>query len=91
MLSRELVQKQELISRILKDIDDKTEVIKLSGNEIMDLRKEIKTLKNENSVLKNKLGIEHQIQIESTISQEIENMDNSELRNKILKMANVKY
>jgi len=91
LLSRELVQKQELISRILKDIDDKTEVIKLSGNEIMDLRKEIKTLKNENSVLKNKLGIEHQIQIESTISQEIENMDNSELRNKILKMANVKY
>lgn len=83
--------KQDLISRMLKEIDDKSETIKLNGQEIMDLRKEIKILKNENSMLKIKLGTENQIQIESSISKEIENMNSQELKNKILKMAQVGY
>jgi hypothetical protein len=89
LLSRELIQKQELIKRILQDVDDKTQMINLKGNEITELRKEINHLKNENSNLKLKLGLENQIQIDTTITQEIENMSNKELKTKILKMAQV--
>jgi len=84
-----LIQKQDLIKRILQDLDDKTQMINLKGNEITELRKEINLLKNENSNLKLKLGLEHQIQIDSTITEEIENMNNKDLKTKILKMAQV--
>ena len=84
-----MIQKQDLIKRILQDLDDKTQMINLKGNEITELRKEINLLKNENSNLKLKLGLEHQIQIDSTITEEIENMNNKDLKTKILKMAQV--
>lgn len=42
VISRELSQKQEIIHRMNKDIDDKTDSLKLTGEEITDLRKKIK-------------------------------------------------
>jgi hypothetical protein len=39
VLSKELAQKQELIHRMVKEIDDKTESLKLTGAEIVDLRR----------------------------------------------------
>ena len=89
ILSRELIQKQELIKRILQDIDDKSQIINLKGNEISELRKEINHLKNENTNLKLKLGLEHQIQIDTIINEEIQFMNNQDLKSKIVKMAQV--
>jgi len=39
ILSKELAQKQELIHRLIKESDDKTESLKITGAEIVDLRR----------------------------------------------------
>jgi len=74
---------------MLRDLDEKSDIIRLNGNEIVELRKEIRILKNENSILKDKIGLENKIQMDSTITQEIESMNPNDLKNKILKMAHV--
>ena len=48
ILSRELDQKQELVHRMRKEIDDKSSSLKSTGEEIVDLRKHIKILKKSN-------------------------------------------
>ena len=44
LLSKELAQKQEMIHRMIKEVDDKTQSLKLTGAEIIDLRRQIKML-----------------------------------------------
>lgn len=39
VLSKELSQKQEMIHRLMKEVDDKTESLKITGTEIVDLRR----------------------------------------------------
>ncbi len=39
LLSKELAQKQEMIHRMIKEVDDKTQSLKLTGAEIIDLRR----------------------------------------------------
>ena len=56
VLSRELAQKQELIHRMIKEIDDKTDALKITGTEIVDLRRQIKLLQSENEILRKRLG-----------------------------------
>lgn len=53
-LSKEVQQKQELIHRVVKDINDKSEELKLKGKEILGLRQSIKQLKLENYKLHQK-------------------------------------
>ena len=52
ILSRELDQKQELVHRMKKEIDDKSSSLKSTGEEIVDLRKHIKILKKSNDIAK---------------------------------------
>ena len=52
ILSRELDQKQELVHRMRKEIDDKSSSLKTTGEEIVDLRKHIKILKKSNDIAK---------------------------------------
>ena len=52
ILSRELDQKQELVHRMRKEIDDKSSSLKSTGEEIVDLRKHIKILKKSNDIAK---------------------------------------
>lgn len=44
LLSKELAQKQEMIHRLMKEVDDKSESLKITGTEIVDLRRQIKLL-----------------------------------------------
>ena len=87
ILSKELTQKQEIIHRMMKEVDDKTESLKLTGAEIVDLRKQIKLLQNENQILRKRLGQEEQMQIESLVTQEIHKMSLPELKSKIIKLS----
>ena len=56
ILSKELAQKQELIHRLIRESDDKTESLKITGSEIVDLRRQIKMLQSENAILRKRLG-----------------------------------
>lgn len=87
LLSRELAQKQEIIHRMMREVDDKTQSLKLTSAEIIDLRRTVKMLQSENAILRKKLGQEEQLELQVLVSKEIQNMDSQELRNKILKLA----
>jgi len=71
----------------MKEVDDKSESLKLTGSEILELRKQIKLLQNENSILRKRLGHEEQMQVESLVTQEIHKMSLPELKSKIIKLA----
>jgi len=89
ILSKELAQKQELIHRLIKESDDKTESLKITGAEIVDLRRQIKMLQSENAILRKRLAQEEQIEVASIVSKEIARMGVEELRAKIVKLAQV--
>lgn len=89
ILSKEMSQKQELIHRMMKEVDEKSDSLKLTGAEILDLRKQIKLLQNENAILRKRLGQEEQMQVESLVTQEIHKMSLPELKSKIIKLAQV--
>lgn len=56
LLTRELAQKQEIVHRLMKENDDKTQSLKLSTAEIVDLRRAIKMMQGEAQILRRKLG-----------------------------------
>ncbi|CAD8086706.1 unnamed protein product [Paramecium primaurelia] len=87
ILSKELSQKQEMIHRLMKEVDDKTESLKITGTEIVDLRRQVKLLQSENSILRKRLAHEESLEIQSIITKEIAVMSMEELRQKIIKVA----
>jgi len=87
ILSKELAQKQELIHRLIRESDDKTESLKITGAEIVDLRRQIKMLQSENAILRKRLAQEEQIEVASIVTKEIAKMGIEELRAKIVKLA----
>ena len=87
LLSRELQQKQDLIHRLMKENDEKTDALKLTGAEIIDLRRQIKLMQSENSVLRKRLHEEEEIDISAVVNKEVERMNNEELKLKIIKIA----
>jgi hypothetical protein len=87
ILSRELAQKQELIHRLIRESDDKTESLKMTGADIVDLRRQIKMLQSENAILRKRLAQEEQIEIASVVTKEISRMGVDDLRAKIVKLA----
>lgn len=87
ILSKELSQKQELIHRMMMEVDDKKESLKKTGEEIIELRKKVRLLQNENAILKRRLGQEEMLQVESLVTSEIHKMSLPELKSKIIKLA----
>ena len=47
-----------MIHRMIREVDDKSESLKLTGAEIVDLRRQIKMLQSENSILRKRLAEE---------------------------------
>jgi len=86
-LTKELVQKQEIVHRLMRENDDKTQSLKLATAEIVDLRRAIKMLQSEASILRNKLGEQETAELSSLVSKEIQGMSNEELKQKIVKLA----
>lgn len=87
LLARELQQKQELIHRLMKENDEKSDALKLTGAEIIDLRRQIKLLQSENAILRKRLHEEEEIDVRAVVSKEVEQMNNEELKLKIIKIA----
>lgn len=52
LLARELAQKQEIIHRMMRENDDKTQALKLATSEVVDLRRSIKMMQSENAILR---------------------------------------
>ena len=71
LLTRELAQKQEIIHRMMKELDDKSHSLKLTSSEIIDLRRTIKMFQSENAILRKKLGEEEQLELSALVSKEI--------------------
>lgn len=76
LLSRELAQKQEIIHRMMRETDDKSQSLKLTTAEIIDLRRTIKMLQSENAILRRKLGEEESLELQNLVSKEISHMSN---------------
>lgn len=87
LLSKELSQKQELIHRLLREYDEKTENLSVVGDEIVELRREMKLTQNENSMLRRRLEHEEKLEIHKVVSKEIQGMGGQELRVKLVKIA----
>ncbi len=76
-----------MIHRMIKEVDDKTQSLKLTGAEIIDLRRQIKMLQSENSLLRKRLAEEEKIEVTSIVTKEIAKMGVEELKVKIIKIA----
>ncbi|EAS03066.3 C2 domain protein, putative (macronuclear) [Tetrahymena thermophila SB210] len=87
LLSRELAQRQEILHRMNKDIEDKTDSLKQTGEEITDLRKKIKVLKNENDLLMKRLNSEVEIEQKTKLNPELRKMKPELLQQNIIKVA----
>ena len=70
-LSKEVQQKQELIHRVQKDINDKSDELKNKGQEILQLRTSIKQLKLENYKLHQKVEAEESVERDVEITKDI--------------------
>ncbi|EGR32990.1 hypothetical protein IMG5_064450 [Ichthyophthirius multifiliis] len=87
LLSRELSQKVELIHRMKKQFNDKNISLKQNGEEITDLRKSIKLLKNENNLLQKRINSEKRIEQQTKVTQEIRNMSEKQLVDNLIKVS----
>ena len=56
LLTRELIQKQEICHRLMRENDDKSQSLKLATAEIVDLRRTLKMMQSETQILRQKLG-----------------------------------
>ena len=87
VFSRELGQKQEVLNMIMKEIDERKQLLKVSGEEIGELRRNIHLLTDESMSLNKRLQDEENLQLNPTITKEIYQMHREELRVKLLKLA----
>ena len=72
---------------MMRETDDKSQSLKLTTSEIVDLRRTIKMLQSENAILRRKLGEEETIELQNLVAKEISHMTNEELKGKIIKLA----
>ena len=71
----------------MRENDDKSQSLKLATAEIVDLRRTMKMLQSEASILRGKLGEQETAELSNLISKEISGMSNDELKARILKLA----
>lgn len=69
-------QNSELLNRILKELDDRTQSLKIAAAEIVDLRKQVKLLQSENNILRRDAS-KTEDDIRDMISRELESMGTS--------------
>ena len=72
---------------MMRENDDKSQGLKLTTSEIVDLRRTIKMLQNENTILRRQMGSEETAELSSLVAKEISNMSNDELKQKVIKIA----
>mmetsp|Transcript_19560 Transcript_19560/g.35845 ORF Transcript_19560/g.35845 Transcript_19560/m.35845 type:complete len:376 (-) Transcript_19560:716-1843(-) len=86
-INKELRQKQEMVNRLLRETDEKSDALKLTASEIVDLRRQVKLLQSENANLRRQLNEEEAADVEKIVSREVERMSNEDLKGKVIKLA----
>lgn len=71
----------------MREVDDKTQSLKLTAAEVVDLRRTIKMLQSENAILRRKMGEEEGLELQHLVAKEISHMTNEELKSKVIKLA----
>lgn len=73
---------------MMREGDDKTQALRLTTAEIVDLRRTIKMLQSENAILRRKMvGEEEGLELQHLVSKEISHMTSEELKAKVIKLA----
>jgi hypothetical protein len=72
---------------MMREVDDKTQSLKLTAAEVLDLRRTIKMLQSENAILRRKMGEEEGQELQHLVAKEISHMTNEELKAKVVKLA----
>ena len=83
---RHVSQNNEIIARILRELDNKSESLRQAAAEISDFRGRVKLLQNENGILKRQ-AMREEDELVSLVQREVESMTPRELRDKIAQMA----
>lgn len=87
IISKEISQKQDILAKLMNEFNEKGKILKTTVNQINELKKQIKLLERENNRLKKKLDIEDGIELKNTLSVELKEMDENELRIKLIRVV----
>jgi len=73
---------------MMREVDDKSQSLKLTTAEILDLRRTIKMMQSENAILRRRMmGEEEGLELQHLVTKEISHMSNEELKAKVVKLA----
>ena len=71
----------------MRDNDEKNQSLKLATSEVVDLRRNIKMMQSENTILRKNMANEEVSQLQNLVSKEIASMSNEDLKIKVIKLA----
>ena len=83
---RHVAQNNDIIARILRELDDKTESLRQAAAEISNLRGRVKLLQNENGILRQQ-ALKEEDELVNLVQREVENMSVRDLKEKIVKIS----
>ena len=71
----------------MRENDEKTLSLKLATSEVIDLRRTVKMMQSENSILRKQMAGEEASQLQNLVAKEIASMSNEDLKHKVIKLA----
>ena len=71
----------------MRENDEKNQSLKLATSEVVDLRRTIKMMQSENTILRKNMANEEVSQLQNLVSKEIASMSNEDLKVKVIKLA----
>jgi len=71
----------------MRENDDKTMSLKLATSEVIDLRRSLKMMQSENSILRKQMAGEEATQLVNLVAKEISNMSAEDLKQKVIRLA----
>ena len=87
IISKEISQKQDILAKLMSEFNNKGKILKTTVNQINELKKQLVLLEKENNRLKKKLDIEDGIELKNTLTVELKEMDENELRIKLIRVV----
>ena len=89
-LQEQLTRNQEDTKRLFRELDGKTQSLKLSAAEVVNIKRKIRNIKKENAELREEVKRAGQFEPEVYMNRpELMTMEDEEVRNKILSIAKV--
>lgn len=87
-LEKDLVKKQEVLNRLMREIDDKSDSIKLAASEIIDLKRKLHKIGLENQQIQEEANRMKHIDEEMISNRkDLMSMDDEEVKNRIISIA----